>query len=98
MPAYDRKAACKLFCMAGGQGCLARLAGKAGNQGWQARLPGKDAGQGGRSRLHAMVQYAESMVKLDNNVFYCAGAVTGESKTRLKITSVLTRVCVKNLQ
>jgi hypothetical protein len=57
MPAYGRKTACKLFCKAGGQGC-------------QARLPGKAAGQGCRARLHAMVQYAKNMVKLDNNAVF----------------------------
>jgi hypothetical protein len=57
MPAYDRKTACKLFCKASGQGC-------------RARLPGKAAGQGCMARVHAMVQYAESMVKLDNNAVW----------------------------
>jgi hypothetical protein len=39
-------------------------------------LPGKAAGQGFRARLlgnagvHAMVQYAESMVKMDNNAVF----------------------------
>jgi hypothetical protein len=41
----------------------ARLAGKAARQGWRARLPGKVAGQGCIARVHAMVQYARSMVK-----------------------------------
>jgi hypothetical protein len=48
-----------------GQGCRARLPGKAAGQGCRARLPGKSAGQECRARLHAMVQYAERMVKLD---------------------------------
>jgi hypothetical protein len=43
---------------------------KAVGQGCRARLPGKAAGQGCRARLHAMVQYAESMVKLDNNAVF----------------------------
>jgi hypothetical protein len=58
-----------------GQGCRARLPGKAAGQGCRARLPGKAAGQGCRARLlgkaagqgcRAMVEYAKSMVKLDN--------------------------------
>jgi hypothetical protein len=44
MPAYGRKTACKLFCKAGGQGCIAMV--------------------------HAMVQYAKSMVKLDKNAVF----------------------------
>jgi hypothetical protein len=55
---------------AAGQGCRARLPGKAARQGCRARQSGKAAGQGGRARLHAMVQYAESMVKLDNNAVF----------------------------
>jgi hypothetical protein len=46
----------------------ARVAGKAAGQGCRAtRLPGKAAVQGCIARVHAMVQYAKSMVKLDNN-------------------------------
>jgi hypothetical protein len=37
---------------------------------FSARLPGKAAGQGCRAKVHAMVQYAKSMVKLDNNAVY----------------------------
>jgi hypothetical protein len=48
---------------AAGQGCRARLLGKDARQGCRARLPGKAAGQGYWAMLHAMVQYAESMVK-----------------------------------
>jgi hypothetical protein len=83
MAAYSRKTACKLFCKAGGQGWRARLPGKAARQGCRARLPGKAAGQGCRARLpgkvagqgciarvHAMVQYARSMVILDNNAVF----------------------------
>jgi hypothetical protein len=66
MPAYGRKTACKLFCKAGGQGCRATLPGKASGQGCRATLPGKAAGQGCRAK----VQYAESMVKLDNNAVF----------------------------
>jgi hypothetical protein len=60
------------------QGCGARLPGKAAGQGCRARLPGKPAGQGCRTKLpgkaagqccRAMLQYAESMVKLDSNEF-----------------------------
>jgi hypothetical protein len=57
MPAYGRKTSFKLFCKAGGQG-------------YRAKLPGKSAGQGCMARVHAMVQYAESMVKLDNNAVF----------------------------
>jgi hypothetical protein len=66
MPAYGHKTACKLFCKAGGQGCRERLPGKADGQGCRARLTGKAAGQGCRAKVQTMVQYAESMVKLDN--------------------------------
>jgi hypothetical protein len=52
------------------QGCRASLPGKAAGQGCRARLPGKAAGQGCRAKVHAMVQYAESMVKLDNNAVF----------------------------
>jgi hypothetical protein len=55
---------------AAGQGCRARLPGKAARQVCRARLPGKSAGQGCRPRLHAMVEYAKSMVKLDNNAVF----------------------------
>jgi hypothetical protein len=48
------------------QGCRARLPGKASGQGVRARLLGKAAGQG----CMAMVQYAESMLKLDNNAVF----------------------------
>jgi hypothetical protein len=57
------------------QGCQARLPGKAARHGCQARLPGKAAGQGCRARLlgkgAAMVQCAESMVKLVKNAVFC---------------------------
>jgi hypothetical protein len=46
---------------AAGQGCLARLLGKAAGQGCRARLP---------ANVNAMEQYAESMVKLDNNAVF----------------------------
>jgi hypothetical protein len=58
------------------QGCRAMLPGNAAGQGCRERLPGKAAGQDCRARLldnarvHAMVQYAESMVKLDNNAVF----------------------------
>jgi hypothetical protein len=66
------------------QGCRARLPGKAAGQGCRpgkiagqgcrARLPGKAAGQGCRARMlgkaDAMVQYAESMMTLDNNAVF----------------------------
>jgi hypothetical protein len=52
------------------KGCRARLPGKAAGQGCRARLPGKAAGQDCRTKVHAMVQYAESMVKLDNNAVF----------------------------
>jgi hypothetical protein len=55
---------------AAGQGCRARLPGKAAGQGCRATLPGKAAGQGCRARRHAMVQYAESMVKLVENAVF----------------------------
>jgi hypothetical protein len=60
----------RLASKAAGQGCRARLPGKADGQGCRARLPGKAAGQGCRARLHAMVHYAKSMVKLDNNALF----------------------------
>jgi hypothetical protein len=77
-PNYGHKKACNSACnisarlpgKAAGQGCRARLPGKAAGQGCQARLPGKSAGQGCRPRLHAMVEYAKSMVKLDNNAVF----------------------------
>jgi hypothetical protein len=62
-----------------GQGCRARLPGKAAGQGCRARLPGKAAGLGCRARLTgkaagqgcmAMVEYAESMVKLVENAVF----------------------------
>jgi hypothetical protein len=34
------------------------------------RLPGKAAGQGCMVMVHAMVQYAENMVKLDNIQYF----------------------------
>jgi hypothetical protein len=43
---------------------------QAARQGCRARMPGKAAGQGCRAKLHGMVQYAESMVKLDNNAVF----------------------------
>jgi hypothetical protein len=52
------------------------MPGKDAGQGCRARMPGKAVGQGCRARLidnarvHAMVQYAESMVKLDNNAVF----------------------------
>jgi hypothetical protein len=52
------------------------LPGNAAGQGCRERLPGKAAGQDCRARLldnarvHAMVQYDESMVKLDNNAVF----------------------------
>jgi hypothetical protein len=49
---------------------LAILPGKAAGQGCRARLPGKAAGQHCRAKVHAMLQYAESMVKLDNNAVF----------------------------
>jgi hypothetical protein len=51
-------------------GSSERLPGKAAGQGCRARLPGKAAGQDCRTKVHAMVQYAESMVKLDNNAVF----------------------------
>jgi hypothetical protein len=46
-----------------GQGCRGKAAG--------ARLPGQGCrGKAAGARLHAMVQYAESMVKLDNNAVF----------------------------
>jgi hypothetical protein len=58
-----------------GKGRRARRPGKAAGQGCQARLPSKAAGQGlpgqgGRARLLSMVQYAECMMKLDNNAVF----------------------------
>jgi hypothetical protein len=58
-----------LPCNTAGQGCRARQQDR---QGCRARLMGKAAGQGYRARqgCMAMVQYAESMVKLEiNSVF-----------------------------
>jgi hypothetical protein len=65
----------ELPCKAAEQACRAKLpgkaaGGKAAGQGSRARLPGKAAGQGCRARLHAMVQNAESMVKLENNAVF----------------------------
>jgi hypothetical protein len=37
---------------------------------FSARLVGKAGGQGCRARVHAMVHYAKSMVKLDNNAVF----------------------------
>jgi hypothetical protein len=45
---------------------LVELPGKAAEQ----CCRGKAAGQGCMARVHAMVQYAESMVKLDNNAVF----------------------------
>jgi hypothetical protein len=39
-------------------------------QSCRARLPGNAAGQCCRARLHAMLQYAESMVKLAKNAVF----------------------------
>jgi hypothetical protein len=64
MPAYGRKTACKLFYKAGGQGCRAWLPGKAAGQGCRARLSVMAAMQ------WPMVQYAKSMVKLENNAAF----------------------------
>jgi hypothetical protein len=47
----------------------ARLAGKAAGQGGQG-CQAKPTVHGCRARLHAMVQNAESMVKLDNNAVF----------------------------
>jgi hypothetical protein len=33
-------------------------------------MPGKAYGQGGRAKVQAKVQYAETMVKLDNNAVF----------------------------
>jgi hypothetical protein len=67
---------------AAGQGCRARLPGKAAGQGCRARLPGKAAGQGCWAKVQAMVQYAESIVKLDNNTilsnYFCFSHVPGD--------------------
>jgi hypothetical protein len=62
------------------QGCRARLPSKAAEQGCRARLPSKAAEQGCRARQqglawlpgkgHAMVQYAEIMVKLVKNAVF----------------------------
>jgi hypothetical protein len=62
----------KLQGRAARQGYRARLQGncKAAGQGFRVRLLGKAAGQGCMAMVHAMVQYAESMVKLDNNAVF----------------------------
>jgi hypothetical protein len=52
------------------QVCRASLPGKSAGQVCRASLPGKAAGQGCRAKVHAMVQYDESMVKLDNNAVF----------------------------
>jgi hypothetical protein len=76
MPAYGRKKDCnsdglrpviKLVIFL--QGCRARLPGKAAGQGCRARLPGR-VRLLVNARVHAMVQYAESMLKLDNNAVF----------------------------
>jgi hypothetical protein len=74
-PAYSRflkvcNFSARIPGKAAGQGCRARLPGKAAGQGCRARLPDKTTGQGCRAKLHAMVQYAESMVKLDENAVF----------------------------
>jgi hypothetical protein len=51
---------------AAGHGCQARLPGTAAGHGCRARLPGTASRQGCMAR----VQYAESMVKLNNNAVF----------------------------
>jgi hypothetical protein len=70
---------------AAGQGCWARLPGKAAGQGCRARLPGRAAGQDGRAKVHALVQYAESMVKLDNNAMTMTPRRTTTKRTRRRV-------------
>jgi hypothetical protein len=53
-----------------GKAARQRLPGKAAGQVCRARLLGKAAGQGCWARRHAMVQYAESMVKLVENAVF----------------------------
>jgi hypothetical protein len=75
---YACNISARLTGKAARQGCQARLPGKAARQGCRARLPGKAAGQGCQARLPGkaarqgcnMVQYAKSLVKMDNNAVF----------------------------
>jgi hypothetical protein len=62
MPAFGRKKACNYV----GLWPVIKLV--IFPQGFRAKLPGKAAGKG--CAVHAMVQYAESMLKLDNNAVF----------------------------
>jgi hypothetical protein len=79
---------------AAGQGCRTRLTGKAAGQGCRVRLPSKAVGQGCN-----MVQYAKSMVKMDNNAgshfFFIVAFLS--IKTELPDTTNLGKIQIRTI-